>query len=183
MIIKKLKQLTVLIIMFLGLVSCSNDVEKITTKAQGFASSELGAVEYTVTKNVVSDNTFWYSFGDRKIVFSVKATLKAGLDLDSFCDENVIIEGKNVTLNLPKPKLISLDMKPDDTKLEYEKVDCFRSNFSAEDRNKILQLGEESIRKSIETIGIIEDAEENARGYLTSFLKMMGYNEITINFI
>lgn len=148
-------------------------------------SAELGMVEYTVVKAIKADDVpQWYQMGDRKILFNCKATLKAGIDMSKFNDSDVKINQatKDVQITLPAPKLLNLDIKPDDVKLMYENVSMFRKGFSASDRNKLLAQGEKDIRESVGKMGILEDAQKNAQLYFDAMLKQMGYKSVSINF-
>lgn len=68
-------------IVALCLSSCGNSLKDgFDSKMHTIGAAELGTVEYTITKVVkADDNADWYKFGDRKILFTVKATMKAGI--------------------------------------------------------------------------------------------------------
>lgn len=70
--------------------------------------SELGTVEYTISKIVkCSDDAAFYKFGDRKILFSCHATMKAGIDLSDFNKDCVKLDDskKSVTIH---PRLFTV---------------------------------------------------------------------------
>lgn len=160
--------------------------EKMNEKVQELAEmAELGTTEYTVTKIVKASDVNWYKVGDRKILFSCKATLKAGIDLSGFSAQNVIIdeEKKSIKVKLPKAKLLSLNMPAEEAKLAYQKVALTRSEFSAEERSNLLKQGEESILESVPSLGILEEAEKNASSFFKTMLKQTGFNTITIEFV
>ena len=147
--------------------------------------AELGTVEYTITKNVkANDNQAFYKFGDRKILFSVKAFMKAGIDLKGFSNDKVKVDetDKSVTVTLPKPSILSLNLPPEDAKVVYESVGTFRGKFSAADRTALLQQGEKAIMGSVEELGILEEAESNARQFVQAFFKQAGFDNVTVNF-
>lgn len=187
-----MKKLYLFTLTALTLGACQSEAPKLPTvedeqaKVATFArAAELGMVEYTVVKSIkANDVPEWYQFGDRKILFTCKATLKAGIDLQQFTNEDVVInqQAKDVQITLPEPKLLNLDIKPDDIKLVYENVSMFRSSFSASDRSKLLVQGENSIREGVAELGILSDAEKNARMYFEAMLKQMGYQTVTVNF-
>ena len=147
--------------------------------------AELGSVEYTVTKVVkASDEAEWYKFGDRKILFKCTAYLKAGIDLSKLDASKIIIneEKKSIIITLPKAELLALNMPPDKSVLAYENVATFRSNFSAKDKNRLLQLGEQSIRNEVPNLGILNDAEKNSSSFFKSLLSQLGFELVTIKF-
>ena len=60
--------------------------------------SELATVEYMVTKIIrASDDQTWYKIGDRKILMSCEASVKAGIDMSAIKEENISIDGKSIS--------------------------------------------------------------------------------------
>lgn len=159
--------------------------EKFDAKSKDLVSAELGTVEYSVKKIIKADDSMdWYTIGDRKILFSCKATLKAGVKLDNFNSENVVIneENKSAVVTLPHAELLSMNMSPDDIKLEYQNVGVFRSGFSAKERNALLEQGEANIRGSVGELGIIKDAEKQATEFMVNLLTQIGFQSVTVKF-
>ena len=174
-------------------VSCTNQdagktslEKKLNQKMSEMSEvAELGSVEYTIEKVVkASDDAEWYKLGDRKILFKCTAYLKAGIDMSKFDATKVSVneEQKSIVLTLPKAELLSFNMPPEKAVLAYEKVATFRSNFSASDRNKLLQLGEKDIREDVPNLGIISDAEKNASSFFKALLGQLGFEMVTIKF-
>lgn len=159
--------------------------EQMNAKSQELTEmAELGSVEYTITKIVKAEDAAWYKIGDRKILFSCKALLKAGIDLSNFSSADMEIneETKSITLFLPKAKLLSINMPPEDIKLAYEKVSITRANFTAEERTNLLKQGEEDIIASVPELGILNEAEKNATDFFKAMLSQMGFQNIIIKF-
>lgn len=175
-------------ICFFALFSCKQDISHKQMEEQvGKITSltELGTVEYVVTKIVkANDNATWYKFGDRKILFSCKAILKAGIDLSKLEDADIQanIEKKSITITLPGAELLSVNLKPENIKLVYEKTSITRSSFSNKERDAILAQGEADILKSVPDMGIFDDAENNAKLFLEAFLKQAGFTNVNIEF-
>lgn len=146
--------------------------------------AELGTVEYTITKIVKANNKVFYKIGDRKILFSCKATMKAGIDLNNFSADNVKInnEKKSVKVILPKAQVLAFNMPPEKAQLVYQKVSGLRHDFTVEERNELLRQGEENILTDIENLGILEEAEKNAKSFFETLLTQMGFSTITIDF-
>lgn len=175
------------------LVSCSKEQapeisleKKLSQKLSEITEvAELGSVEYTVTKVVkASDDESWYKIGDRKILFKCTAYLKAGIDLKKFDASKIVIneEKKSVVITLPKAELLALNMPPDKSVLAYENVGTFRSRFSAADKNRLLQLGEQSIRDEVPNLGILDDAQKNADSFFKSLLTQLGFELVSVKF-
>lgn len=167
------------------LSSCGNSMaDKLQNKMGSLSEmSELGTVEYTIKKIIKASDEAFYTVGERKILFSCCATMKAGIDLKDFSAENVKIgSDKEVTVTLPAPKVLAFNMPPEQIKLEYEKVGALRFEFSAEERTKLLKQGEESILSDAENLGILVDAEKNAKTFFETMLKQIGFEKVNINF-
>lgn len=85
--------------------------------------SDLGTVEYTITKIIKASDEAFYTIGERKILFSCCATMKAGIDLKDFSAEDVKIDSdKEVTVTLPAPKVLAFNMPSEQVNLEVEEA-------------------------------------------------------------
>ena len=145
--------------------------------------SDLATVEYVVTKIIkASDDKTWYKLGDRKILMSCKATLKAGIDFSQVSAEKIDINGDQISLQLPGAKLFSLNMQPEDIKTEFEEVGLLRSDFSAAEKDDLMKQGESQIRNSVDSLGILQTAEANASIFISNFLHQLGYKKVEITF-
>ena len=146
---------------------------------------ELGLVEYKVRKIIKADDQGeWYKIGDRKILLSCTAYLKAGIDLSSFSAEDISVDraaGK-VTVTLPHATLLSLDIPASEIRQEFDQVTLRRSDFSAQERNELLRQGERQIRRSVPSLGILQKAEENARKFFSSAFEKLGFTTVEVVF-
>ena len=155
------------------------EVEAIT------AMRQLSLVEYRVRKIVKADDEGeWYKIGDRKILLSCTAYLKAGVDLATFGTDDVQIDltGDRVSVTIPHATLLSLDIPASEVRLEYDHVTMLRSDFTAEERNALLRQGEKQIRESVPSLGILEKADENARRFFESVFLKMGFTNVEVTF-
>lgn len=146
---------------------------------------ELGLVEYRVRKIIKADDQGeWYKIGDRKILLSCTAYLKAGVDLSGFTADDIILDSKagKVTITLPHARLLSLDIPASEIRQEYDQVTLLRWGFSVEERNALLRQGERQIRRSVPTLGILQKAEENAGKFFESLFHSLGYSMVEVNF-
>ncbi len=142
---------------------------------------ELSTTEYVFSKVLrVDDPAEWYKFGDRKILLSCKAKVKAGIDLNAIPNEDITLKGDKITIQLPSPRITSFNMDPNSVRTEVVDVDGFRSQFSQKDINEILQMGEKSIRSSLLATGIYKEAEKNAISFIKEFYQQMGYSEVIV---
>lgn len=167
-------------------LSCSPSLEDLAKEKMSTMSAmaELGTVEYTITKIIKATDEAYYTIGERKILFSCSATMKAGIDLSEFSVDNVEIDEGTKTINimLPAPKVLAFNMPPEKAKLEYQKVGMFRFDFTAEERNKLLVQGEEAILNDVANLGILNDAQKNAKLFFEAMLSQVGFEKINIQF-
>lgn len=142
----------------------------------------LSTSEYTVGKVVkLSDEGEWYKYGDRKILMSCKAVIKAGIDLNEISEEDIRTDGRTIEVTLPEPKIVSFEMDPRLVRTEMKEVTGFRSEFSQEDKNKIMHLGEQAIRQDLQNLDILRDANTNARNFVRDFYENLGFEEVIIH--
>ena len=174
---------SLVISMISALASCQqNDTRK--QEILGLRDmGELATTSYTISKIVkANDNKTWYKIGDRKILISCKATLKAGIDLTQLTDKDVVVSGETVKIYLPEPHLINLNILPQDIKVEHEDISLFRQSFSNADRDALLGQAEAQIKASVTDLGIIKTSEEHTRIFLTKFLQNAGFRDVQIIF-
>lgn len=145
--------------------------------------NELVSVEYVVNKIIkASDDKTWYKLGDRKILMTCQATLKAGINFSKLEAGNMIIEGKSISLTLPRATLFSLSMPPEDITIAYEDVGSFRSAFSTQEKDQLAVQAEKQIRASVDSLGVLQTAETNASLFVSNFLRQLGYEKVSISF-
>jgi hypothetical protein len=145
--------------------------------------NELATVEYTVSKIVkASDDQTWYKVGDRKILMSCRATVKDGIDLNRLSPSAIRVDGKKVSIDLPAAQILSVIVRPEEIRTEYEEVGLFRSDFTAAERNSLMAQGEAQIRRQVAETGILRDAESQAGIALGNLFRSMGFSEVSIRF-
>lgn len=143
----------------------------------------LATTEYTIGKVIkLEDNATWYKFGDRNILISCKAKIKAGVDLNQLSKDDIVAEGDGISINLPRPAILSFDMDPDLVRTEMEDINGFRQQFTQEEKNKILAQGEKSIRANITSTHIMETAERNAELFIKDFYRQLGFKNVVVKF-
>ena len=182
-----MKNLLMSLMTLLLLSSCGPSKEEIIKqKIQSLTEmAELGTVEYTVKKIIkCNNNEDWYKYGERKILYSSIAYLKAGIDMSGFTAEKIVVDNVNntITATLPKAKLLSMNMPLELIKEEYCRVTGFRDDFSTEERLSLKQQGETAIREDVPNLGILEDAEKNAKMFFEAMFSRFGYDNVIVNF-
>lgn len=181
---------TCLIVLLLFFVACSDDKELEDSAFEIRNIGELSTTEFTVGKIIKLEDAYddqnseWYEYykkyGDRKILISCKAKVKAGIDLNEIKESDIVVKGNSIEITLPKARITSFSMDPSDIHTEMESVTGLRSNFSQEEKNDFLKQGEEQIREELITTGILEEATNNAEVFVTDFYKQLGFEKVII---
>ncbi len=167
------------------LFSCAEEIKE-PPKPDVYEIRDIGMLsttEYTVGKIVKLDDPpkEWYKYGDRKILMSCKAKIKAGVNLKSLEEGDIEVSGNTVIIQLPPAEITSFTVDPKTVQTEMESITGFRDNFSQGEKNNFLQQAEESIRHDLNETSILQDAEDNAARFLTEFYKQLGYEEVIVN--
>lgn len=172
----------IFIALFLG--GCSTNEE--LPKADVFEIRNIGVLstsEYTFGKVLrIEDPGEWYAYGDRKILISTKAIVKAGVNLNDLKQEDIKVNGKTLSIDLPPASITSFQMDPNQIKVEMEDINWFRDGFTQQEKNKFLKEGEKKIRQEIEQTNILKDAERTSTEFITKFYKQLGYDSVRVTF-
>jgi hypothetical protein len=143
--------------------------------------AELATIEYRVTKIISHKDLAWY--GDRKILFETAAIVKAGIDLNELSDGDIRRDGyKAVTITLPRPRILLFNMKPEHMHEIFNESGVLRNDFSNQEKDALLALGEKDIRAKVATMDILERAARNARILVESWLSRMGFASVRVEF-
>jgi len=146
-------------------------------------TGQLLTAEYTLTKIIkANDNKTWYKVGNRKILMSCEALVRAGINLENLAPADIQVTGDSISLLLPPPQFFSLSIPPDSIKVQYQEVDILRDPFSAAEREALLAQAEVQIRQTVDSLGILQTAGANARLYLQQLLANAGFNKVHIQF-
>ena len=145
--------------------------------------SELNTVEMYFNeiidfKNAKFFNSFEIPFTQKSFIFTVKARVKAGIDLSSVKEEDVEIDGRRLVLRLDDPVITSGEIL---SYKAYDEKDGLFNEVTTEDTLKALELFEKDLRKQAAENGIIEKAKENAEQTIEGIFMMSGYEQVKIN--
>lgn len=172
-----------LLILVLLIASCSEE-PKALPKADIYEIKNIGLLsttEYTIGKIVkLNDPGEWYTYGDRKLLISCKAKIKAGVDFKKLKEGDIEVKGTTITITLPPAEITSFVMDPNLARTEMENINGFRESFSQQEKNNFMRQGEKSIRKDIKETKILEDAEQSAKVFLKDFYKQLGFEKVIV---
>ena len=173
--------------LFLTILCCQNCRQKQRDESAVVQSirqtGRLVTAEYTLQKMVkAADNQTWYKVGDRSILISVQAVVKAGIDLQQVTKENVSFQDSVMRVQLPKPAIFSVSLPPEKIRVLFEDVAIFRSRFSAAEREGLLRQAETQVRRLADSLGILRTAQENAATFLRRLLLRPDIKEVKLEF-
>ncbi|MBB1283062.1 DUF4230 domain-containing protein [Flavisolibacter sp. BT320] len=177
-------QKTLFLLIFVLLFSCSREEKKESAIVQSIQQSgKLVTAEYTLSKMVrASDNKTWYKVGERRILISAEAIVKAGVDLQTLREEQVEVSKEAISVQLPAPQIFSVSIPPDKIEVLYQDVSVFRSRFSAAEREGLLRQAERQVRSVADSLGILQTAQKNAELFIRNLLQQGGFETVTIEF-
>lgn len=178
-----MKSILVSFLLLFLFVSCSIDE---ASKPDVYEIRQIGILattEFTLGKVLqLSDDKEWYKFGDRKILISTKAKVKAGVNLNAIKDGDIETIGNTIMIKLPAVEITSLEMNPEDVQTEMMDINGFRTGFTQAEKNEILRLGEASIRKEVYATNILQEAQKNTTAFIKDFYGAMGYEKVTVEY-
>lgn len=145
--------------------------------------SELNTVEMYFNEIIDFENAKFFNgfeipFTQKSFIFTVKARVKAGIDLSSIKEEDVEIDAKRLVLRLDEPVITSSEIL---SYKAYDEKDGLFNEVTTEDTLKALELFEKDLRKQAAENGIIEKAKENAEKTIEGIFKMSGYEQVKID--
>jgi hypothetical protein len=118
-------------------------------------------------------------FTEKKFIFIVKAKVQSGIDLSNISEDDIQINDQKITLTLNKAKITSKEILEYNA---YSESDGLFNKVSNEDTLKTLNEFRVRLEEQALDSGILMKAEDNARIVLESFLRLLGFEEIEINF-
>jgi hypothetical protein len=144
---------------------------------------ELATTEYTVTKVVkANDNKDWYTIGDRKILLTCQAVIKAGIDIGQLQPENISVRGTSIEIHLPVPKILTVNLPPENIKVAYSDVGILRSAFTSAEKDALMAQAEKQMWAAGNELGIINQAKLNTQTVMNHFLRQLGFQNIELTF-
>lgn len=192
---KRWKRNTLLCLLIIGIIlafffytkfSFKKQVELLSNTIEEQLSKvlELSTVKYNYT-NVVSykDNKQFSGlnlpFTNKSFLIKYSGYIKAGVDLKTV--ETEIIDLKTVKIILDKPKVFDNVIIEEEVYIYDEKSSVF-NKLSFEDLYDVLIEEKQKVEKEVIDKGLLNDAQENTKDVLSSFLKGLGFENIEIIF-
>ncbi len=151
--------------------------------------SRLYTAEATLHKMIIKDDpivvegeVFGEKFqvdvplGKRKIAIPLTGTVKAYIDFSDFSRKNVTIDGDDIIVELPDPKIVLTATEIDHDNVR-EDVSFFRRDFSDKELTDYAKQGRDEIIKNVSNSGLLTKAELGAAAVIVPILRELGYKD------
>lgn len=173
--------------LFLFLSACQRDERGLVVgKIQ--QASDLATTEFTIDKIVHGTKTkkiAWFiKLSEARFLAYSQAKVKAGIDLSKIEEDDVDIEGKKITLQLPPIKVVNFSYPPSSFQLDTIVSDpsAFLNSINIADQETFFREAELDIRNNLAYMGIVETTQSHCETLLRQLLRSLGYEEIYISF-
>lgn len=142
--------------------------------------SELNTVEMHFNeiidyKNAKKFNQYDIPFTEKSFIFTVKAKVKAGIDLSALTEDDVKIIGDAITITLPEPQITSKEIL---SYKAYDEKDGLFNEITNEDTLMALEEFTKNLDQQALENGLLEEADERTQQVLSNILKIMGFEVV-----
>jgi hypothetical protein len=141
--------------------------------------NELVTVKYTIQK-VIGLEEQKVPFGAEKILLLVQATVLGGVDLSTLTTQDVTCISNNVTIRLPVARVLHVYPNEKETKV-WDRTKTWWTPwvpFSPDLEQKARVAALESIQGAALELGILSNAQQNARAAISELLKLTGVESV-----
>jgi hypothetical protein len=119
-------------------------------------------------------------FGENRIALVATGEVMAGVDMTLLAEEDVTVSGTTVKLIMPPAEIVGVRLIPGESWVYDHKLNILKPNWQIEQQAQeqaVISLQEWSIDN-----GILEQAEEVFTSRIESFLRRLGFTDVTILF-
>jgi hypothetical protein len=150
-------------------VPASLNTATLIQEVQGM--SELVTVKYVLEKVVVLEDARWY--GDNRVLLLAHGVVKAGVDLRALEPDDLVLEGNQVTIRLPRSSITDVYLDEDKTRVIEHSTGLLRA-FDKDLQIAARRQAIDELRRSARHTGIDEDAQIHARQLIERFFEQLG---------
>jgi uncharacterized protein DUF4230 len=133
--------------------------------------AKLVSTETTLRDVVIYENT-WYGSTKRSLVV-VTGKVLAGIDLDQGTSVQIDEAAKRITIALPQPGILGIEITDLKT---YDEQRGLWNPFSPTDRDVVFQQAREQLEKTSRELKITETAQQSAKELLQDMFGANGYS-------
>lgn len=159
------------------------DMSAVVIQNQIIAMSELGTMNYSYTElgKYETKSDFYgvtIPFTTNSFILTYEGTIKAGVDMS---EAKVAVKDKNVTITLPKAKILSHEIDENSIEIYDEKTSIFNP-FTVKDYTEFYADQKEKVEKKALEKGLLTEAQEQAETVLSGMLSELVEAGYTIRF-
>lgn len=131
-------------------------------------------VEAGTDGNVIQN----FLYGD-KLLLIANGKVTAGVDLLNLQKDAIQVDGRNLTINLPAPIILSSSLDNSKTKV-YDRTQGYLSRGNKDLESEARKSAEASIRQAACGSGILEDARKNAIERMKVLFNFAGFTTVDV---
>jgi hypothetical protein len=146
--------------------------------------NELSTVRWTesvVVTEETSEGVLPQSLNGEKLILVATGKVEAGVNLDELGQDDVRVEGEQVTVELPEARILSSSLDEEQTKL----YDRERGLLVLRGDDTLIEEARrdagEQILEAAQENGILKQAQGNAEDSIRAFVSSLGYKEVTFS--
>jgi hypothetical protein len=146
------------------------------------ALSELVTIQYVIEKvevlEVPSENLVGQMIGSQnRLLLLAHGVVKAGINFDQLQPDDLKIEGKRISINLPSAKITDFYLDENETKVIDRTTGLLAP--PAKDLEQLTRRNAlDNIQRAARTSGILSEADARARAQLTTFFTQLGFEKV-----
>lgn len=141
--------------------------------------ARLETIQYTLEKVITAEtgqNELGFLFGDR-LLFVGHGRVIAGVDMARMRPEDMWVEGTALYVRLPPAEIfvVALD---NEKSYVYDRNTGLLTKGNVDLERTARAAAEQEILKAAQEDGILNQAQQNAQGYLSRMLRGLGYTDV-----
>lgn len=117
-------------------------------------------------------------YGDR-ILLIAHGKVVAGVDLYTVSDQDIKIQGKEISINLPAPRILSSTLDNSKTRV-YDRTQGYLSRGNKDLETEARRAAEASITKAACEAGILEEARVSAIERIKQLFEFAGFSSVKV---
>lgn len=146
------------------------------------ALSELVTVKYVIEKvevyEVPSENLLGQAIGSQnRMLLLAHGVVKAGIDLEQLKPEHLEVSGKKITIQLPRARITDAYLDEKETKV-IDRTTGLLAPSTKDLEQTTRRNALDNIQRAARTSGILNEADQRARGQLINFFRQAGFETV-----
>jgi len=145
--------------------------------------SELATVDYKAMADVENEripNFIYQHLGIKeKIIMLVYGDVKAGFDLSTLTDNDLLVKDKRVRLVLPPPKILSTSIDYDHSRILSYKKSFFLKNDPALEK-ETFGLAQDALTQAALDADVLKMARQYGQLFFENHLRSLGFEDVEV---